>query len=213
MSAKQQVVYNDRCTVLFRPQLDGGGSTFGQDVVRFVANRIGPVEHAMEWCSGPGFIGFSLLAAGLARRLTLVDVNPEAVAVVRETIAFNDLADRVEVFQSDCLAGVPPRTVDLVVANPPHVAADRVIPQFGPELLYRDPGWAAHREFYGAVAGYVRPGGSVLLQENSLFSAADDFRPMIEAAGLDLAEVSPSVAQYYFVWSRTAGSASGEPAC
>jgi methylase of polypeptide subunit release factors len=209
LTTLDSLVYNDTCTVFFLPHLDGGGSTFGQDVVRFARERIGPVGHALEWCSGPGFIGLSLLANGLCDRLTLCDINPEAVEVANETVRRNDLGDRVEVFRSDCLDAVPPRQLDLVVANPPHTAGDRLFPKFGPEILYRDPDWAAHRRFYRAVGDYLAPGGSVLIQENGLFSRVADFATMIDEAGLELVESSPSLAQYYFVWSRKPADAAG----
>jgi len=42
--------------------LDGGGSTFGQDFIPVLRARGMPkVQRTFEWCSGPGFIGFSLL--------------------------------------------------------------------------------------------------------------------------------------------------------
>ena len=34
-----------------------------------------------EWCAGPGFIGFALLADGLTGTLVLADVNPLAMQV------------------------------------------------------------------------------------------------------------------------------------
>jgi methylase of polypeptide subunit release factors len=209
VDALETVTYNDTCTVYYRPDLDGGGRTFGQDVVRFTRERLGPVHHVLEWCAGPGFIGLSLLANGLCTRLTLCDINADAVATAVKSVRRNGLDDRVEVFRADCLDGVPPRRVDLVVANPPHVCGERRFPKFGPEILYRDPGWAAHRRFYGAVGRYLAPGADVLIQENSLFSGPDDFAAMIEDAGLALVEAAPSVDQYYLLWSRK--PVDGEP--
>jgi methylase of polypeptide subunit release factors len=202
METLERVVYNDNTTVLYLPHLDGGGSTFGQDVVRFVRERPGRVEHAMEWCSGPGFIGLSLLAHGLCDRLTLCDINPEAVRVAKETVRLNKLEDRVEVFESDCLDSVPPRRIDLVVSNPPHIAGEEMHPKWGPEILYRDRDWSAHRRFYAAVGRYLAPTGSVIIQENGLCSTESDFTEMIRDGGLEIVETTPSVNQYYFIWSR-----------
>src|SRR5579862_2277461 len=49
--------------VHFKKHLDGGGSSFGQDLVTFLELRGMPQQRRVfEWCAGPGFIGFSLLA-------------------------------------------------------------------------------------------------------------------------------------------------------
>ncbi len=74
-----------------------------------------------ELCSGPGFIGFSLLAHGLRDSLVLTDINPAAVAAAQETVRRNRLEGRVSVYLSDGLDGVPAdERWDLVVSNPPH---------------------------------------------------------------------------------------------
>ena len=76
--------------VSYKRHLDGGGSTFGQDFLPLLRRRGMPkAARAFEWCAGPGFIGFSLLANGLCDTLCLADVNPEAVAACRRTVASN----------------------------------------------------------------------------------------------------------------------------
>lgn len=158
--------------------------TFGQDFVRVVRERIGPVAHAYEFGAGPGFIGFSLLAHGLCERLTLSDVNPAAVRACEHTVRVNQLDD-VAVYQSNVLAGIPPHERwDLVVSNPPHFD--------GSEQSYResirliDPGFRIHRRFYEDVGKHLVAGGSVLLQENRHASDGWQFAEMIRASGLEL---------------------------
>src|ERR1700722_6840762 len=78
----------DGVRVHFKKHLDGGGKSFGQDFIPFLRLRgMPPQQRVFEWCTGPGFIGFSLLAHGLAETLCLADVNPEAVAACRRTIS------------------------------------------------------------------------------------------------------------------------------
>lgn len=202
MAEPKHIFRNGDITVFYLPHLDGGGTTFGQDFVRFVRDEIGTARHALEWCSGPGFIGLSLLANGLCDRLTLADINPEAVGFARETVRFNNLEDRVAVVESDGLDGIPRQTFDLVVANPPHTPGGRTFPKWGPEILYVDHAWQAHRRFYATIREYLTPGGSVVLQENGRHSSRTDFEPMIRSGGLELVMTCPSVDQYYFVWSK-----------
>jgi methylase of polypeptide subunit release factors len=154
-----------------------------------------------EWCAGPGFIGFSLLGFGLADTLALADVNPEAVAACRRTIAASGLGNRVSVYLSDNLTDIPPSEGwDLVVGNPPHFD----IAQTG-ELRFADEGWRLHQEFFASVGKFLKPGGVILIQENNQGSAPDTFRAMIEAAGLSLVAVhgaEPRItpyARYYYL--------------
>src|SRR6476646_6270546 len=95
-----KVKYGD-IAVNYVPEIDGGGMTFGQQFLKVLPPRTGRVKHAFEFCAGPGFIGFAMLAAGLCERLTLADVNPAAVRACEQTIRENGLGDRVKVYLSD----------------------------------------------------------------------------------------------------------------
>ena len=164
-----------------KPHLDGGGSTFGQEFIPLLRARGMPkVVRAFEWCAGPGFIGFSLLAHGLCETLCLADVNPEAVAACRRTVARNRLENKVAVYQSDNLENIPrSERWDLVVSNPPHFIDSGI-----GQLRYHDPDWRVHRGFFGKVAQHLEPGGVVVLQENNAGSTPATFAAMIAEAGL-----------------------------
>ena len=169
--------------VSYKLHLDGGGSTFGQDFVPLLRHRGMPkVARAFEWCAGPGFIGFSLLAQGLCDTLCLADVNPEAVAACRRSVARNRLEAKVAVYLSDNLEDIPASEQwDLVVSNPPHFVDSGI-----GHLRYHDPDWRVHRGFFGTVARHLKPGGVVVLQENNAGSTPDTFTAMIADAGLRL---------------------------
>jgi methylase of polypeptide subunit release factors len=169
--------------VSYKRHLDGGGSTFGQDFVPLLRRRGMPkVARAFEWCAGPGFIGFSLLAQGLCETLCLADVNPEAVAACQRSVARNRLEAKVAVYLSDNLEDIPAAEQwDLVVSNPPHFIDSGI-----GHLRYHDPDWRVHRGFFGTVARHLKPGGVVVLQENNAGSTPDTFTAMIADAGLRL---------------------------
>jgi hypothetical protein len=68
--------------VSYKAHLDGGGSTHGQDFIPMLHRRGMPKQkRVFEWCAGPGFIGFSLLAHGLAETLCLADVTTADVFI------------------------------------------------------------------------------------------------------------------------------------
>ncbi len=172
--------------VHYKECLDGGGSSFGQDLIPFLRGRGMPRQRRVfEWCAGPGFIGFSMLGHGLCDTLCLADVNKKAVAACRRTIAANRLADRAVVYHSDNLNGFgPAEQFDLVVGNPPHYDSDDV-----DWLRSADNGWRLHREFFATIGRHLRPGGVIVLQENNQGSTVDNFRALIEAAGLRISFV------------------------
>jgi methylase of polypeptide subunit release factors len=198
------VVSYGQIKVSYRDELDGGGGGFGQAYLPFLQANVGTVDRAFEWCCGPAFIGFSMLAHGLCRELDLADANEQAVAAVRRTIADNDLAATVRVCESDCLADVPEDwRWDLVVGNPPHSGTDTVYADIEkPFMIYMDPGWEIHRRFYSAVAKHLRPGADVIIQENGEFSQPEDFAEMLDAGGLELVRVDDAGRGFYFLWSR-----------
>ena len=158
--------------------LDGGGTGFGLDLVRVVFNRFGrgAFKRCMEFCSGGGFIGFTLLALDVCETLVLADINPDNVKSVQETIRRNGLEGRVSVFLSDGFDGIPQSelgTWNLVVSNPPHfksyfdVSPLHVVGPHTRGLVDLD--WVLHRRFYAAVHRFLVPGAAhVIWQENKV---------------------------------------------
>jgi len=189
--------------VAFEPSLDGGGMTFGQQFLIAVQRCTGPVDHIFEFCAGPGFIGFSLLAHHLCKRLTLADVNPAAVRACQETIARNRLEPVCTSFLSDCFAGIPDsQHWSLVVGNPPHW------PHFTgthrTSLIMTDVDLWLHRRFFRDVGSYLKPGGSILLQENERATAVADFRSMIDEGGFTINDAFKVAvdSKFYFLWCQ-----------
>jgi tRNA1(Val) A37 N6-methylase TrmN6 len=142
--------------VYFKKHLDGGGNDFGQDFIPFLTLRQMPRQRRVfEWCAGPGFIGFSLLAHGFAETLCLADINPQAVEACHRTVRDNQLADRVSVYLSDNLTDIPASEEwDLVVGNPPHMPDDYI-----GDLRTHDEEWHIHRNFFGAVERFLNLAG------------------------------------------------------
>ena len=179
---RQLTFYNIR--VNYMPHLCGGGPSWGEDLIGYLRNRGMPMQaRTFEWCAGPGFIGFSLLGAGLTKTLCLADINPQAVAACRRSIEDNALAARVHVYQSDNLANIPQSEQwDLVVGNPPWFSDEQHVG----DLIAHDPDWRIHRTFFAQIGGHLKPGGIIILLENNYASTSETFRDMISSAGLDI---------------------------
>jgi 16S rRNA G966 N2-methylase RsmD len=173
--------------VHYMDHLVGDGATFGQGFFLYLLNRGMPKQtRTFEWCAGPGFIGFSLLGAGLTETLCLADINPQAVDACRRSIKDNALAARVNVYQSDNLANIPQSEQwDLVVGNPPWFSVEYAWGE-ATDLKSRDLDWHIHRTFFSQIGGHLKPGGIIILQENNNASTSETFRDMISSAGLDI---------------------------
>jgi methylase of polypeptide subunit release factors len=170
--------------IRYRSELDGGGTEFGQQFIPFLQSLGMPKQkRAFEWCSGPGFIGFSLLGHGLCETLCLSDINPAAVLSCQHTVRANELRDRVSVYQSDNLKNIPRSEMwNLIVSNPPHF-----IDQYEGDIRAHDPDWHIHRDFFETVGSHLAEEGVIVLQENNRGSIVETFRPMIEQSGFEIA--------------------------
>jgi len=170
--------------------LNGGGLIFTYEFDRVVSRKIGKVNHVFEYCAGPGFIGFNLLANNLCDRLTLSDVNPKAVEAIRETIRNNHLEDKVTVVQSDCLDAIPEHEQwDLVVGNPPWDVSAKT----QKNIILSDPQGRVHEKFFRDIRKFLKPGGSILFIEGREFSNARCFKDLARNNGLELGGVLKSV--------------------
>ena len=170
--------------------MEGGGTWFGQDYLTVIPERYQSrrFQKCFEWCSGPGFIGFALLAHGICDQLCLLDKFEPAIERARQTVQNHTWCqDRVTTYTGSTLDSLPSTELfDLVVANPPHWLGCP-----GDENYQRiavDPDWQAHRVFYQQIAQHLLPNGVILMQENLAGSmgGAAEFADMIQAGGLEI---------------------------
>lgn len=164
--------------VFYSDKLDGGGANMASAFVDFIREYFGPTRHfekVFEWCAGPGFIGFALLAEGICDSVCFADVNPVAIAAVQRTINKNGLHERVTAYVSDNLLSVPAHEqFDLVVGNPPNFGyVNPEHPMYNywkGDLRPHDPGWKLHQRFYDQIADHLKPGAHVLIEEVEPYS-------------------------------------------
>ncbi len=120
--------------------------------------------------TGSGCIAVSLAHALQAQaHLYALDLSPDALAVAQSNAERHQVADRIDFLQSDLLAALP-CPVDLILSNPPYVAADEPLPrhvrQHEPRLALdggRD-GLDLIRRLLSQASAHLRPGGAVMLE-------------------------------------------------
>jgi release factor glutamine methyltransferase len=128
-------------------------------------------EHAawsvLDLGVGSGAILLAILAERPVARGLGIDISEEALAVARDNAASLGLAGRVALMRSDWTTLLDGDSFDLVVCNPPYIAAD-VIETLEPEVRVHEPrlaleGGADGLEHYRTLAPEIlrvlKPGG------------------------------------------------------
>lgn len=173
--------------VIHNSQDDGGGTWFGQEYTDILTSRYqGRWPRCLEWCSGPGFIGFAMLARGLCDRLVLHDRHHALAQGIAITCDQNFCSSQVEFYAGESINCLPEQQFDIIVANPPHYLECPGNDNY--QRLAVDRDWAAHRDFYRHVGRYLAPDGMILMQENQAGSlrGVNEFWDMIHSNGLQI---------------------------
>lgn len=166
-------------SVFYEKRFDGGGTTFGFNAVTKsdIINKIQDQGDVLEICSGPGFIGYTLLKYNKANRLVLSDINPEVRDGIETTNRFNNL--KVEFIQSDCFDSMKDSNkFDTIVSNPPHFKTERPNGYRSSEekLISLDYDMQFHKKFFESAHRYLNPNGKIVLIENCDGVTEEDIR-------------------------------------
>lgn len=130
-----------------------------------------PFGKVLDLGTGTGCILLSLLADMPMATGVGSDVSAAALAVATRNAADLGLSNRALLTQSDWFAGVA-GCFDLIVSNPPYIAADEM-PGLAPEVLRWEPhgaltpggdGLGAYRIIAQGAGARLLPGGRLLLE-------------------------------------------------
>jgi release factor glutamine methyltransferase len=130
-----------------------------------------PFARVLDLGTGSGCILLSLLADRPAATGLGVDLSADALAVARDNAARLGLQTRATFQASDWCAAVTGQ-FDLIVSNPPYIAAAEM-PGLAPEVLRHEPhlaltdgadGLTAYRALAMQAPGHLAPGGRLLAE-------------------------------------------------
>jgi release factor glutamine methyltransferase len=132
---------------------------------------ISNIQSFADVCTGSGCIAVALALHAPQARVYALDLSPGALAVARANAARHGVGERVTFLRSDLLAALP-EPVDLIVANPPYIAAQEwgALPR---EVREHEPRLALHggpdgldvvRRLLEQSPAYLRPGGVLLVE-------------------------------------------------
>lgn len=147
--------------------------------------------------TGSGIVAVTLALACPSASVTAVDLSPAALGVARNNAG--RLGARVEFVESDWFSALGERRFDLVVGNPPYVAAGdphlalNGLP-FEPQMALTDgkDGLDCLRRIVADAPAHLAPGGWLLLEHGYDQGAA--CRNLLTAAGFKAAFTHPDLA-------------------
>ncbi len=156
---------------------------------RLAASADGPAPTIADLGTGSGAIAIALAVAlarqGTSARICASDLSPQALQVARQNAVRH--AVEIEFVSGRWWQPLAGRRFDLVVANPPYIAADDPhLPALSHEpLLALSPGGDgldALREIAQGALAHLKPGGALLLEHG--FDQGAAVRGLLAAAGL-----------------------------
>lgn len=187
----------DRRVLIPRPETEG----VVDHVLAEVDRRSLSAPVVVDLGTGTGAIGLSVAAERRGAEVHLVDVSADAVAVARANLAGLGMAgSAVSVHEGSWFAPLPPDLagrVDVVVSNPPYVAADEDLPPVVADweptsaLVSGPSGLEAVAVIVEEVDRWLVPGGLLVVEIGATQGAAA--ADLASAAGLVDVEVRPDL--------------------
>ena len=148
------------------------------------------VDRVLDLCTGSGCIAIACAAHFSNAEVDAVDISAEALEVAKQNIERHDLDDWVHLFQSDLFEKLPTEQYQLIISNPPYVAADEM--QTLPDEYRHEPeiGLRADKGGLDIVARILAEAGDYLSDDGILVVEVGNTEEM-------LVECFPDVP---FVW-------------
>ena len=169
-----------------------GGGSFGLDFLEVVKDRYGKTfDNCLECFSGPGIIGFGLLATECCNNISFNDIYQGAINNIEKTIDNNpSISKKVEYYLGDNIQSIPQdKKYDLIVGNPPHTVVPKEDKKLLSSRLYHDEDYKIHKRFFAGVKNYLSENGIILLLEDFDKSEYSIFQNMAKNENLKINEV------------------------
>lgn len=156
--------------------------------------------HFCEVGIGSGCIAISILAETNGTSAIGLDVSASALAVAYRNAQRHDVADRLELEQSDVFSALDPGSrFDMIVSNPPYVPI-RDLPGLQPEVRDFEPevaltdgadGLSIIREIIAGSPRFLRRGGFLLMEIG--FDQSERIAAMFDGAFWERPELLPDL--------------------
>jgi ribosomal protein L3 glutamine methyltransferase len=149
----------------------------------------------LDLCTGSGCL--AVIACGVYPNADVhaVDLSPDALDVARINVEASKLQDRITLFAGDLFAPLSGQRYDLIISNPPYVAAEEMA-LLPPEYLHEpqmalsggDDGLDVVRRIIDEAPAYLAENGGLLVEIGTGRDALELDYPEIEFMWLDSEE-------------------------
>ena len=188
--------------VFYTNETNGGGDYFAIEYIDLVKEWYVKVDSILEWCAGPGFIGYGMFANNLCNKISFNDKFKSAIDQLEKTKLNSKNPDDIKIYNGGSLSTIPEtEKCDLIVGNPPHwkdiqSAETSLNLQFKSfkhvnDILV-DTDWKSHTLFYQIAKKLLSDKGKIVLQENLKGSTPKTFERMINDSGLKILSYADS---------------------
>lgn len=143
-----------------------------EELTQYCANLFerGADPVILDLCTGSGCIALALAAKFPRAHVTAADISQDALCLAGENARLARLQERVQFLQSDLFENVS-GTFDLIVSNPPYIAAGE-LPELSPEVQSEprlaldggEDGLDIIRRIISVAADYLNPHGTLALE-------------------------------------------------
>ncbi len=143
-----------------------------EELTQYCANLFerGADPVILDLCTGSGCIALALAAKFPRAHVTAADISQDALCLAGENARLTRLQERVQFLQSDLFENVS-GTFDLIVSNPPYIAAGE-LPELSPEVQSEprlaldggEDGLDIIRRIVSVAADYLNPHGTLALE-------------------------------------------------
>lgn len=160
-----------------------------ETLVEAALARMAPKDSCLDLGTGSGAIAVTIACQRPESRVVATDASDAALRVARSNAERHRCADRVELLKGAWYEPVAHRTFDLIVSNPPYVAADdphlaRGDLRFEPREALTDgsrDGLDSIRAIIAGASDHLKKGGWLLFEHG--YDQAEATRTLLEAAG------------------------------
>lgn len=125
----------------------------------------------LDLCTGSGCLAILAALRFPKAQVDAVELSPDALEVARRNVGAYGLNERVNLLEGDLLSPLTGRRYDLVIANPPYVAAPEVAtfaPEYAAEPRMAHVGGADGlelvRRILDGIGAHLSPGGALVME-------------------------------------------------
>ncbi len=129
------------------------------------------VHTILDLGTGSGCMAIACVYALPQAQVDAVDISPEALEVCKINLLKHQVADRVQIIQSDLFTKLAGRKYDIIISNPPYVGDQEM--ESLPEEYRQEPSIALHAagagdryvsEIIQQAEDYLQPGGILIVE-------------------------------------------------